>query len=417
MYKYLIRPNPVFSFFLSFFVHAVPFYTKMLSNRSERRAIQRAELKKLKKEEKKQALNGMNSNRFNPKKYPKASHPIQLEYKKRENMQSTDTFTIEYIHLAPSYHDTDQDSVGSSLSSNEFETALVSPEESSDEDLKDYPLADKLSGMELASAGTGYPLTDKENSGIVVVESTELEGLKTMSLHELTDSFIEDRHAVRDFQDQHDRLDKSTVLLECITIAETQGLNGTNKQSNDDSTMDSLDISFNKSTSSHDQNEVAINGNTFGCQIVNPLELTAEPEAWKSESSLISANDDALVDTISGSSDNQCTFLPLSGDDQEHMYKISRDTLGEETTELRGNQEKEVRAEAKTAQGKASSTPTLLLATPKPQNQATPCGSQSYTITSLLGSSSVEKKKKSVFTRVFRKESKKVRISLVFTLC
>lgn len=416
MYKYLIRPNPVFTFFFSFFVHAVPFYTKMLSNRSERRAIQRAELKKLKKEEKKQALNGMNSNRFNSKKYPKASHPIQLAYKKRENMQSTDTFTIEYIHLAPSYHDTDQDSVGS-LSSNEFETALVSPEESSDEDLKDYLLADKLSGMELASAGTGYPLIDKENSGIVVVESTELEGLKTMSLHELTDSFIEDRHAVRDFQDQHDRLGKSTVLLECITMAETQGLNGTNKQSNDDGIMDSLDISFNKSTSAHDQNEVAIDGNTFGCQIINPLELTAEPEAWKSERSRISANDDALMDTISGSSDNQCTFLPLGGDDQEYMCKASCDTLGEETIELRGNQEKEVRAEAKTAQGKASSTPTLLLATPKPQNQAIPSESQSYTITSLRGSNSIEKKKKSVFTRVFRKESKKVHISLGFTLC
>ncbi|CEG81342.1 hypothetical protein RMATCC62417_15557 [Rhizopus microsporus] len=228
-----------------------------------------------------------------------------------------------------------------------------------------------------------------------------------MSLHELTDSFIEDRHAVRDFQDQHDRLDKSTVLLECITMAETQGLNGTNKQSNDDGIMDSLDISCNKSTSAHDQNEVAINGNTFRCQIVNPLELTAEPEAWKSESSLISANDDALVDTISSSSDNQCTFLPLGGDDQEHMYKASCDTLGEKIIELRGNQEKGVRAEAKTAQGKASSTPTLLLATPKPQNQATPSESQSYTITSLSGSNSVEKKKKSVFTRVFRKESKK----------
>ncbi|ORE10181.1 hypothetical protein BCV72DRAFT_302139 [Rhizopus microsporus var. microsporus] len=378
----------------------------MLSNRSERRAIQRAELKKLKKEEKKQALNGLNSNRFNSKKYPKASHPIQLAYKKRENIQSTDTFTIEYIHLAPSYHDTDQDSVGSSLSSNEFETALVSPEESSDEDLKDYPLADKLSGMELASAGTGYPLIDKENGGIVVAESTELTGLKAMSLLELTDSFIEDRHAVRDFQDQHDRLDKSTVLLECITIAETQDLNGINKQSNDDGIMDSLDISFNKNTSIHDQNEVAIDGNAFRCQIVNPLELTAEPEAWKSKSSLISANDDVLVDTISGSSDNQCTFLPLGDYNQEHMYRACN-TLGEKTIELRGNQEKEARAEAKTAQGKASSTPTLLLATPKPQNQATPSGSQSYTITSLRGSNSVEKKKKSVFTRVFRKESKK----------
>ncbi|KAI9247360.1 hypothetical protein BY458DRAFT_527301 [Sporodiniella umbellata] len=76
----------------------------MQRNRSERRAILRAEAKQLKKEGKK--LN--KGNKFNSKK---SNRPI--EYRKYKDSlfpisDSTDTFTVEYIHLAPEYDDSQE---------------------------------------------------------------------------------------------------------------------------------------------------------------------------------------------------------------------------------------------------------------------------------------------------------------------
>lgn len=80
----------------------------MQPNRSERRAIIKAEAKQLKKEGKKLAKNRTNSSRFNSKKSSRRKDDLNITDLFAAS-KSTDTFTIEYIHLSPDYDDSQED--------------------------------------------------------------------------------------------------------------------------------------------------------------------------------------------------------------------------------------------------------------------------------------------------------------------
>ncbi|KAG1150849.1 hypothetical protein G6F37_001597 [Rhizopus arrhizus] len=148
----------------------------MQPNRSERRAIIKAEAKQLKKEGKKLAKNGTNSSRFNSKKSSRRkddSHITDLFAASK----STDTFTIEYIHLSPDYDDSQED---------------------------DSDLEEKVANEQNTT------ITATENINVVILDSASI--------------VCEEQSYIKN---QLDIPDPSPGPLECMTNDETQGL--TNK--------------------------------------------------------------------------------------------------------------------------------------------------------------------------------------------
>ncbi|CAO3701956.1 unnamed protein product [Rhizopus stolonifer] len=236
----------------------------MQLNRSERRAIIKAEAKQLKKEGKKLIKGGKKSQKST--KYKKYGEDSLFSAS-----ESTDTFTIEYIHLSPE-QENDSDS---------------------EDTIKGHKLTKYAPGV---SEQSNFKNTAK-NLDVVLLDENP------------SPSIVCEEQSY--FEDQIDTPNKSTVLLACTTDTETQGLSNTDKGEDSRSIRSTKDQSIHK--------------NDTPCEIAQPLVLTADgPDESQAQKENMT---ESAVGSDGSEEKNQCTFLSLSEDTTRSICDTSNNDL------------------------------------------------------------------------------------------
>ncbi|CAO3658571.1 unnamed protein product [Rhizopus stolonifer] len=327
--------------------------------RSERRAIHREQTKKLKKQEKKMAKNGANSGKFNSKKSMRMSFP--LEYRKSKesvastkapSLKTTDACTLEFIQLTPDCSNNLQDEIYSSdiVPWVFFEVPSAPKDVMENTEKAESPLFENNSKSTYTTADT------KKNDASPLVTSPSF---------------------THDLQDQSDL----SYVVAISPVAETQGLKNTNKADNDDraiqNTMAQDEISDNKNDTIETTIIPDIPDHSFW---TNPV-----PTDTIFQAILEPGADDVMLNvatvTNSGSSELQNETKQLD----ETCGDLTEDTFYSESS--------------------STSTESVIDQFIQPNKLSVyPTPSTSFSIDSWHSL----KKKSNVFSRVFRRETKKV---------
>ncbi|KAG1054047.1 hypothetical protein G6F43_003915 [Rhizopus delemar] len=346
----------------------------MQQNRSERRAIHRAETKRLKKEVKKLAKNGTNSNQFNSKKSQKIS-PLMVCKKSEENIVIPPSRSADIFTITPECVDSSQD-VCSFMDPKQDVDTPITPVQYEFLDCTTQ-LIEGVEGIKNSSK-IDYVSTE-ENKKQTDMVNESFQGL--VLLASPFDSFIHDQQSSLG----NAFLDKSPILLERMTMDKTQDLDIINKLNDHDS--------IHTDQFEHDDNVIQTVKSTP--QASYALQPTVELSSQISSALFESETSDVIASiTNSGSSEEvQSAYLSLRKDETKQT-------------------------DDETLCGKGDADPTRLKLEEKEAQEVDLCA-LSYTSTERIirafpsiypsqstVSSNLDKKRKNVFSRVFRKESK-----------